>query len=97
VPVAPKKTAQSTEKQLKTGSNVVLTKLPPRPLKGLPKGDQKAISTIVGVPVRLSGFDGGRLELEFVEDNGAIHFIYVDRQYVKMTQRGHRKPTKRRK
>jgi hypothetical protein len=95
--VAPKKTARSRKSQPKPGSKVVLVKLPPGLLDGLPEEDQKAISAIVGVPIKLSGYDDGRLELEFVEDNGTIHSIYVDRQYVNTTQRGQRKPTKRRK
>jgi hypothetical protein len=95
--VAPKKTARSRKSQPKPGSKVVLAKLPPGLLDGLPEEDQKAISAIVGVPIKLSGYDDGRLVLEFVEDSGTIHSIYVDRQYVKTIKRGHRKPTKRRK
>jgi hypothetical protein len=95
--VAPKKTARSRKSRSKPGSKVVLAKLPPGLLDGLPEEDQRAISAIVGVPIKLSGYDDGRLVLEFVEDSGMIHSIYVDRQYVKTTKRGHRKSTKRRK
>jgi hypothetical protein len=82
----------------KPGQKVVLKELPPGFVDGLPEEDQKAISAIVGVPVKLSGYDeDGRLELEFVEANGTFHHIYVDRQYVKATKSSSRKPSKRRK
>jgi hypothetical protein len=95
--VTPKKTARSRESQPKPRSEVILAKLPLGLLDGLPEEDQKAISAIVGAPIKLSGYDNGRLVLEFVEDSGTIHSIYVDRQYIKTTKRAHKKPTKRRK
>jgi hypothetical protein len=95
--VAPKKTARSRKFRLKPGSKVVLARLPPGLLDGLPEKDQKAISAIVGVRIKLSGYEDDRRVLEFVEDRGTIHSIYVDRPYIKTTKRGHRKPTKRRK
>jgi hypothetical protein len=64
----------------KLGRKVVLERVPPGLLDGLPREDKKDIAAIVGVPVRLSGFDDGRLELEFVEENGTIHKIYIDRK-----------------
>jgi hypothetical protein len=80
----------------KPGGRVVLKKLPPRLLDGLPEEDQKAISAIVGVPIRFSGFeDDGSLKLEFVEDDGTIHMIYVDRQFVRAAKSGRRKVMKR--
>jgi len=82
----------------KPGERVVLEKLPPGLLDGLHEADQRAISAIVGVPLRLSGFDDdGRLELEFVDDDETIHTIYVDRQFVKAAKSGRRKVIKRRK
>jgi hypothetical protein len=96
--VTQKKTAISRRSLLKPGGKVILKELPPGLLDGLPVEDQKAISAIVGVPVRLSGYDqDGRLELEFVEASGTIHSIYVERQYVKATKSNSRKLTKRRK
>jgi hypothetical protein len=95
--VAPEKTKRSRKSQPKPGTKVVLAKLPPGLLDGLPEEDQRAISGIVGIPIKLSGYDDGRLVLEFVEDSGAIHSIYVDPQYVNTTKRDDRKPTKRRK
>jgi len=95
--MAPKKTARSRKSQPKPGSKVVLARLPPGLLDGLPEEDQKAISAIVGVPIKLSGYDDGRLVLEFVEDSGTIHSIYADRQFVKATKSGRRKVINRRK
>jgi hypothetical protein len=95
--VAQKKIATSKRPFPKPGGRVVLEKLPPGLLNGLPEEDQRAISAIVGVPIRFLGFDDGRLELEFVEDGGTIHHIYVDRQFVKATKSSRRKVIKRRK
>ncbi len=93
-----KNTAISRRALPKPGGKVVLKELPPGLLDGLPEEDQKAISAIVGVPIRLSGYDDdGRVELEFVEANGTGHSIYVDRRYVKATKNNSRKLTKRRK
>jgi hypothetical protein len=83
VQVTKKKIATSKRSLLKPGERVVLEKLPPGLLNGLPEEDQKAVSAIVGVPIPFLGFDDGRLDLEFVEDDGTIHTIYVDRQFVK--------------
>ena len=76
---------------LRTGSKVVLKSVPPGLLEGLPVKDQKAIVSIVGVPIRLSGFDDGKLELEFVEADGTIHSIYVDSKYVRASKTARRK------
>jgi hypothetical protein len=60
------------------GNAVILRKLPPGFIDDLPEEDQKAISEIVGKPVRLNEYDDdGRAELEFTDENGVIHFIYV--------------------
>ena len=94
--MAQKRAANSRKYLPRVGGKVVLEKLPPGLIDGLPEEDQKAISAIVGVPIRLSGYDDdGRLELEFVEANGTIHSIYVDRRYVKATKINSRKLTKR--
>jgi len=96
--VAQKKITTSKRSLPKPGERVVLKKLPPGLLNGLPEEDQRAISAIVGVPIRFLGFDDdGRLELQFVEDGGTIHSIYVNRQVIKATKSGRRKAIKRRK
>jgi len=96
--VAQKKTAISKRSLPKPGERVVLEKLPPGLLDGLPEEDQRAISAIVDFPIRFLGFDDdGRLELEFVEEGGTIHSIYVGRQSVKAVKTGRGKVIKRRK
>lgn len=65
------------------GDRVVLSTLPPGLLDDLPQSDCNAILAIVGKPVVLSDFDDiGRAELEFTDDDGIIHYIYVDLRYV---------------
>ena len=61
------------------GDMVVLTRLPLGLRDGLPCEDQDAIAAIIGKPVLLSEYeDAGRAELEFTDDRGTIHYIYVD-------------------
>ena len=69
----------------KPGDTVVLVKLPPGLLDGLLDEDQRAISEIVGKPVRLEEYDeGGRAELKFTTSDGHIHFIYVNPDYISL-------------
>ena len=57
---------------------VLLLGLPSRFLDGLPRQDQRAISRVVGKPVRLVKYErDGRAELEFVEKNGTSHSIWI--------------------
>jgi hypothetical protein len=66
------------------GDLVVLTDVPPGLLDGLPEEDQKAIREVVGKPVRLNEYrEDGRAELEFTDDGGGIHFIYVSPDVLK--------------
>jgi hypothetical protein len=61
------------------GDLVILTRIPPGLLKGLPCEDQHAIADVIGKPVLLSEYDDtGRAELEFIDEEGIIHYIYVD-------------------
>lgn len=61
------------------GDMVVLQEVPEGLLDGLPTKDQRAISEIVGKPVRLNEYDdAGRAEIEFTDREGVIHFIYVN-------------------
>jgi len=54
-------------------------------LDDLPKEDQKAISEIVGKPVRLNEYDDdGRAELKFTDSDGGIHFIYVSADAIRI-------------
>ena len=63
---------------------VVLEVVPPGLLNGLPKSDQAAISAIVGKPVFLVGYDDdGRAELEFVDNRGDNHSIWVNARFLR--------------
>ena len=74
-------------KKPKPGEMVVLTKLPPGFLDDLPKEDQLAISSVVGQAIILNRYDeDGRAELEFTEENGTIHFIYVSPTFVRRAE-----------
>jgi len=67
------------------GDNVVLVEVTPGLLDGLPKEDQQAISEIVGKSVRLNEYDDrGRAELEFIDGEGTIHFIYVSPDFIRI-------------
>ena len=67
------------------GDNVTLCEVPQGLLDGLPKEDQRAISEIVGKAVRLNDYDdAGRAELEFIDNEGVIHFIYVNPDFIRI-------------
>ena len=69
------------------GRNVILKALPPGFLDDLPVEDQRAISEIVGKPVRLNEYDeDGRAELEFTDNENVIHFVYVDATFIETAQ-----------
>jgi hypothetical protein len=60
------------------GEWVVLTKIPPGLLHGLPSRDQRAIHETVGKRIRFNEYDSdGRAELMFRDRHGVIHFVYV--------------------
>ena len=70
-------------KKLKLAKLAVLKELPPGLIDGLPLGDQKAIKEVVGEPISFAGYDeDGRVELEFTDKQGVIHFIYVQPKFV---------------
>lgn len=65
-------------------NKVLLTEIPPGLLDDLPKEDQEAISEVVGKPIQLNEFDAdGRAELEFKDNNGVTHFIYVAPEFIR--------------
>jgi hypothetical protein len=71
-------------KKPKPDEMVVLTGLPTGFLDDLPEEDKLAISGVVGKAIILNGYDeDGRAELEFTEENGTIHFIYVNPAFLK--------------
>jgi len=68
----------------KPGEMAVITKLPPGFLIDLPTEDQRAISEVVGKPILLNEYDeDGRAELEFTDQRGVIHFIYVRSEFLR--------------
>lgn len=72
------------------GEIVVLTRIPPGLLDGLPQEDQNAIVAIVGKPVLLVEYDeGGRAELHFDDpfdgrtgDYSHTHSIWVGPEFI---------------
>jgi hypothetical protein len=77
-------TGMSKHNRPEPGTKVVLKSIPPGLLDGLPQRDQRAITVIVGQPVRLVDYDDvGRAELEFTDKNGGIHYIYVKPEYLR--------------
>jgi len=67
------------DKQPKLGDMVVLVGLPPGFLDDLPIENQIAIRDVIGKPVKFNEITSwGRAELEFGENPGKGHFVYVD-------------------
>lgn len=74
-------------KRPKPGNRVVLVKEPPHLFHGLSAKEQEAILEIIGKPILLVGYDADdRAELQFVDQNKIIHFIYVDPIYIKIAR-----------
>ena len=71
-----------------TGDMVILDTLPAGLLHGLPEEDQAAIRAIIGRPVMLAGYSFGQAELEFVDDAGDNHSIWVERSLLRAASRG---------
>ena len=68
----------------KPGTRILITEAPPDLLFGLSEYVQQAILDIIGKPVRLVAYDAdGRAELEFLDRDHYLHFIYVDPIYIK--------------
>jgi hypothetical protein len=80
--------------QLKSGDMVVLKGLPPGFLDDLPLENQIAIRNVIGKPIRFIEFTcftyGGqrieRVELEFFDEFGHGHFLYVDPSFIRIIQ-----------
>ncbi len=62
----------------KPGDKVILQSVPPGLLQNLPEVDQSAIKSIIGQPVRFAGYSFDGAELEFVDESGASHSIWVE-------------------
>lgn len=75
---------KESAKKPRPGDSVVLTRVPPGFLNGLPIEDRRAIRAVVGKPIVLNEYDGaGRAELQFKDRKGVIHFIYVKPVFIK--------------
>ena len=74
----------------RAGEMVVLTRIPPGLMDGLPQEDQDAIEAIVGKPVMLVEYDEhGRAELHFDDpidgrtgDSSHTHSIWVAPEFI---------------
>jgi hypothetical protein len=72
------------DKQPKPGDMVILERLPPDFLDDLPQEDQLAIRDVIGKPIMFTEYaDWGQPELRFIDKRGHIHFIYVDRSFIR--------------
>jgi hypothetical protein len=70
--------------QPKRGDSVIVTAVPAGFLDDLPNEDQQAINAVIGKPVLLKEYDdAGRAELEFTDDHGTIHLIYVHPSFIR--------------
>jgi hypothetical protein len=70
--------------QPKPGDLVVVTSVPAGFLDDLPSEDQQAITAVIGKPILLKEYDDvGRAELEFRDDHGSIHWIYVHPSFIR--------------
>lgn len=73
-----------SDKTPNAGEMAILTRLPPGFLNDLPIEDQRAISEVIGKPILLNEYDeDGRAELEFTDQHGVIHFIYVRSEFLR--------------
>ncbi|HKY19758.1 MAG TPA: hypothetical protein VJM31_00950 [Vicinamibacterales bacterium] len=61
--------------------------VPPGFLEGLPLHDKRAITAVVGKPVLLVEYDEvGRAELEFTDESGVIHSLYVRPEFIRSAE-----------
>jgi hypothetical protein len=68
----------------KPADKVVLKALPPGFLKDLPEEEERAISSGIGRPIMLMGYDrDGRAELEFMAQDDSIHTLYIDLKFIR--------------
>jgi hypothetical protein len=75
---------KATMEKLKPGDMVVLEGLPPGFLDDLPIENQIAIRDMIGKPIKFNEITSwGRAELEFGDNPGSGHFIYVDPSFIR--------------
>jgi hypothetical protein len=68
---------------MQPGDLVVLISVPPALFSGLPEEDQTAIRSVVGKQVRFAALAYGQAEIEFKDDRGDEHTIWVDTDRIK--------------
>ena len=72
------------DKQPKPGDMVVLVGLPPGFLDDLPLENQVDIRDMMGKPIKFNEITSwGYAELEFGDNPGRGHFIYVDLSFIR--------------
>lgn len=78
----------SNGKPIREGSYVQLLQIPPGLLEDLPLEDQEAITRAATKPLLVSelmvDFKEDDIELQFIAENGTIHFIYVAGKYLQV-------------
>ena len=65
------------------GDLVIILSVPPTLLSGLPEEDQTAIRSVIGKPVKFAGMSYGQAEIEFRDDQGDEHTIWIDADQIK--------------
>lgn len=68
---------------LQPGDLVIILSVPPALLSGLPEEDQIAIRSVIGKPVRFAGVSYGQAEIEFRDNHGDEHTIWIDADQIK--------------
>jgi len=68
---------------MQPGDLVVLISVPAAMFSGLPEEDQMAIRSVIGKTVTFTGITYGQAELEFKDDRGDDHTIWVDTNRIK--------------
>jgi hypothetical protein len=75
---------QDDGRDIPAGASVILLAVPEGLVDDLPLEDQRAIRAVVGRPVVLVEYDEcGRAELEFADESGNIHFIWVAPAFIR--------------
>jgi len=69
--------------RLKAGDSVIITELPVGFLDDLPSEDRQAITAVIGKAILLKKYDDDRAELEFTDEKGRIHFIYLNQSLIR--------------
>lgn len=68
---------------LQPGDLVIVLSVPPKLLAGLPEDDQVAIRAVIGKPAKFAGMSYGQAEIEFRDEQGDEHTIWLDADKIK--------------